>query len=308
MSIDLAVDLSTYLRQQDSTSFAPVIEQIATQSGESITKVRLNGRAAWVITDPKIAKMAMASRPNAFTRSSILASMRQGGDDAAAVLPPGLFQAEGDVWRRHRTLTAPAFFKKHLATMFDSVVLVAKRLTEKAAQSLGPTGEGAWTATQDVPRATLDVTALVGFGRDLNLLLEPQPISEDFANIFPSAGRNLAAAVLGEKVDETEQKKGEASRGRVLVMLLECIQEEKASMELDEPQTGGRYRSEQERMNLNDNLLRRMLMARKESNEKKHLDDTEILSNSFTFMLAGHDTTSHTVSWMLYHIARLPVS
>ena len=66
------------------------------------------------------------------------------------------------------------------------------------------------------------------------------------------------------------------------------------------------YRSEQERMNLKDNLLRRMLIARKESNQKKHLEDAEILSNSFTFMLAGHDTTSHTVSWMLYYIATLP--
>ncbi|KAF8517917.1 cytochrome P450 [Hysterangium stoloniferum] len=56
-----------------------------------------------------------------------------------------------------------------------------------------------------------------------------------------------------------------------------------------------------------DNLLRRLVEANTlETDPAKRLTDEELLSNVFIFLVAGHETTAHTASFILAHLALYP--
>ncbi|KAF8579905.1 cytochrome P450 [Ramaria rubella] len=58
---------------------------------------------------------------------------------------------------------------------------------------------------------------------------------------------------------------------------------------------------------LQDDLLRRLVQSNAlEVDPEKRLTDAELLSNVFIFLVAGHETTAHTMSFILGHLALYP--
>jgi hypothetical protein len=97
--LDLAVDLAEPIKQH---GIAPVVEAVAKQSSEAITKCSVAGTTAYIVTDPKTAKKAMSQRPHIFSRIDVLQAAS--GSSGSTPLPPGLFTAEGDQWKRYRSV------------------------------------------------------------------------------------------------------------------------------------------------------------------------------------------------------------
>lgn len=67
------------------------------------------------VTDVELAKLMFWERPDSFLRPDLI------HDAFNEMEADGLFSMEGDVWKRHRRLTAPAFAKAAVNKMHHCI-------------------------------------------------------------------------------------------------------------------------------------------------------------------------------------------
>jgi cytochrome P450 len=104
----------------------------------------------------------------------------------------GLFAAEGDAWRRQRRLVAGAFTPGHLKRYFPMVQRVTGRLKERLDQAAA---NGAPIELQALlMRYTVDVTASLAFGADVNTLeRDGNTLQQHIDKIFPKLAQRINA-------------------------------------------------------------------------------------------------------------------
>lgn len=74
------------------------------------------GERRIVINDVEIAKKVLNARPDHYTRGAEVAKLA-----SKLGVPSGVFSLEGDNWRRHRRLLAPAFTKSAVNKMHHCI-------------------------------------------------------------------------------------------------------------------------------------------------------------------------------------------
>lgn len=205
----------------------------------------------------------------------------------------GVFSAEGEQWQHHRQLTMQAFRTEHLRSFFPMLQAITERLKNrwlhqaKAGQSID--------MQKDWIRFTVDVTTNFAFGYDINLLEQEHdnfqrhlekllPIFNQRANTpFPywryvklprDRSFDKAMGIINETIQrfisQTQQHLAENSKN---------------------PQPPA-------------NFLETLLLAQNDSGEP--LSDAEIKGNIITLLLAGEDTTAHTLAWMAHLLSQHP--
>lgn len=191
------------------------------------------------------------------------------------VLGEGLLTTDGDLWRRQRRLVQPAFGPKRLAEYAAAFVDECER-----------TARG-WYPGQvrDLSREMMDLTLRVVcrtlFGHDVSGQTDVvwgaiKTLTTGFA----------AARLVPGWVPGGPQARSEQARADLDEVVMGMIADRRASGQS------------------HPDLLQRLLDARDEDGSA--LTDVEIRDQLLTLFIAGHETTSHALTWTLYLLSQHP--
>jgi len=202
------------------------------------------------------------------------------------VLGQGLFTSEGELWRRQRSLVAPALHRKQIAAYVD---IAARRAAAYARDRRD--GE-VRDVKPDMTRLTMEIVAESLFGADLGDAVTAVATALDqalraFETLIYSwrrfAPRSRAAAPVRRRLEDASAS---------LTAVVEQIIARKRGG------AGGRATG--------DDLLSRLLAARDEGGIG--MTDAQVRDEVVTMLLAGHETTAMALSFGLWFLAGDPVS
>lgn len=274
------------LHQVDTARFHLSLEELWRAHGD-VFSFRLGPRRCLGVADPALVRSIMRERPHDFTRMSTMEST------ARELGMHGLFSAEGEDWKRQRTLIMPAFRDSHLLQRFDTL----RALTERLMSSLAPhAARGEPVLILDhLMRYTVDVMAQVSLGEDLNTLERGSAgLQNDLGVIFGILLRRVLAPIpywrYVKLPADRALDKALASATHTVKAIITRAQHKLA----DDPA----------RATHPETLLEAMLVAANSGGEQ--LTEAEVLANVFTLLLGGEDTTANTLAWIAYYVARHP--
>ncbi|HEX4465065.1 MAG TPA: cytochrome P450 [Solirubrobacterales bacterium] len=243
-------------------------------------------RKVVVIGDVETLNALLRDRPDGFRR------WREILDITEELGQVGVFAAEGEDWKRMRRLAVTALNSNHLQRYFEIVSTCTERLHRRllAATQSG----GAFDIGQALSSFTVDVTSALAFGHDLNTLERGDDgLQEHLHRVFHMTNRRLFLSVpywryfklpADRALDRSTEEIEKAVRG----FMAETRKRIAVRPELrEEP----------------ENFLESMIAAQETDGA---FSDEEIMGNVFTLLLAGEDTTSHSMAWTIWSLAQRP--
>lgn len=196
------------------------------------------------------------------------------------ILGQGLLNTDGEVWRRQRRMIQPAFQQARLHAY-------APMMVEEATAMMGTWHDGQTIdfGTQ-MARVTLRVVSRALFshevGADIDIITHAVSVLQDsFTAIsllpawWPSRQRRQARAAL---------------------LALDAVMARLIAERRQHPAQGDGAAD----------LLQRLIDARDEEGDGAGLSDKEIRDQLVTFFMAGHETTSHALTWTFYLLSQHP--
>jgi cytochrome P450 len=246
-------------------------------------RIRLGPRDLLVVADSEAVAGVLRDRPGTFGRTERLAGVvREMGFE-------GVFSANGDTWRRQRPMVMAGFDPGHIKRYFPQLVHITQRFAGRW-QRAAAAGQDI-DLQADLMRYTVDVIAGLAFGADINTLDgDEDVIQRHLDQVFPALSRRLLAplpywrwfrAPADRRLDEHLAALHLAVQG--------FIAQARARLALDPAP---------------HNLIDAMLAAR--DGQASGLTDEDVAGNVLTMLLAGEDTTAHTLAWMVHLLHRHP--
>jgi cytochrome P450 len=251
-------------------------------------RVALGRTPMLVVADHTLIAQVLRERPATFRRPSATARVPEelGGID-------GLFEAEGSDWRNQRRMVMQAFAPHAVKAFFPSVVLGAGRLQRR------------WAAAARAGRAldlgaelrlyTIDIIAGLALGSDVNTIeTGDNAIQRHLDAILPEvARRTLAPFPYWRYVKLPRDYRLERSVAMVRSAAADLVERARERMRAD-PSRAAQPR----------NLLEAMLAAA--AQEGSGVGAREVAGNVLTTLLAGEDTTSNSLAWLIWLLQRHP--
>jgi cytochrome P450 len=269
--------------QLDTASMHLTAERWSREYGDYF-RFRIGPRRLVVLANPEAIATVLRDRPDGFNRTSRLSSIaREMGFE-------GVFSANGASWRRQRPMVMASFDPRHIKTYFPALMKVTERFARRW-QRAAAAGESI-DLQADLMRYTVDVTAGLAFGADINTLeSDEEVIQTHLDKIFPSLFSRLMAPFPYWRwfKNRTLEKHLQALHRAVGEFIAQARARIDANPELRTQPT---------------NLIEAMIAAR--DTESSGLDDTHVAGNVLTMLLAGEDTTANTLAWMIYLLHRHP--
>jgi cytochrome P450 len=252
-----------------------------------VYRFRIMRRHFMVIADPEVIAATLRDRPEGFQRTSRLsATAREMGFG-------GVFSENGESWRRQRPMVMAGFDPAHIKSYFPALVRVTERFAGRWRRAAAAHADIDLQA--DLMRYTVDVTAGLAFGADINTLESDQEvIQQHLDKVLPALFRRLMAPVQYWKwfllpADRALRGHLRALQGAVNGFIVA------ARKRMDEqPELRARPR----------NLIEAMIASR--DTEGSGLTDRDVAGNVLTMLLAGEDTTANTLAWMIWLLSRNP--
>ena len=265
------------------------LEGWAREYGDAFTFTILSRRFL-VLANPETVAGVLRDRPDGFRRSSRLEQIsREFGF-------LGLFSANGETWRRQRPMVLAGLDPSHIKAFFPTLVQVTERLAgrwRKAAASGTPIDLQA-----DLMRYTVDVTAALAFGEDINTIEaeHEQTIQQHLNHVLPALFKRVFSPFQSWKYFPSAQDR--AMPGHLLA-IHEAVNGfiAKTARKLQE-QPGLRERPA--------NLIQAMMAAR--DRDGSGITDGDVSGNVLTMLLAGEDTTANTLAWLIWLLHKNPAA
>lgn len=261
------------------------IEDWATEYG-SVYQLKLVASKMIVITEPKIIQHILRDRPDGFVRMTKVDKILREGN------VHGVFNAEGEEWKVHRSIVTKGLDVKHQKAFFDQMLISVERLYTKWKKDANSGHE--IDIQQDFLRFTVDITTTLAFGYDLNSLEEKGGVVQDhMEKIFPMLFKRINDPIPWYKLIKSKKDRAyENALAEIDIYIDEFIE-------------NGRKRIV-ENPDLRENpstLLEAILIA---AESEEDFDDKEVKGNLLTVLLAGEDTTAHTLAWTIFLLAQHP--
>ncbi|KAJ1985293.1 hypothetical protein H4R34_000114 [Dimargaris verticillata] len=209
----------------------------------------------------------------------------------------GLFTSniDDENWRLAHKLLMPAFsasamrqYVKHMGHLSSRLVGIFKQFTPEQEVDIGT-----W-----MTNITLEVIGQVGFGYDFHLLDSTCPHTHPFVD----AMNYTLTETFGRMIRTQYWKYLPLPSNRAFVQCIELMRGI-----VDDVIKESRASPSNSR-NMKTNLMEFMLNAYEVDSQgsKHYLSDENIRDQVITFLIAGHETTSNTLSWTLYLLNQHP--
>jgi cytochrome P450 len=192
----------------------------------------------------------------------------------------GLLTTDGDQWRRQRRMVQPAFAKKRLAGYAEMMVDETRRI------------DGRWPdgAEIDLSREMMELTLRVVcrtlFGHDVRDQTDDVAVAMEAFHGYlasPDILPNWLPLPNRKRADEALE-----TLDRIIFGMIDARREQRQPRP-DPP-----------------DLLQMLVDATDEEGDGAGLDDREIRDQLLTLFLAGHETTSHGLTWAWYLLSQHP--
>ncbi|KAJ3533382.1 hypothetical protein NM208_g8017 [Fusarium decemcellulare] len=209
---------------------------------------------------------------------------------------------EGDTWVRHRRITTPPFNERNSALVWNE----SKRQATEMLKRWAANPEGVVNPQSDTMVLALHVLTAAGFGKsytfgsglesasDNHSLTYRDALSLILGNLFTAvftATLNLPSWMLPFKFKQVQDAVVNFRQ-----YMAEMVAEEREAMIAGAP----------EEDNLMSILVRASENQMSEGKGARHLTDSEIYGNLFSYNLAGHETTSNTLAYATILLAANP--
>jgi cytochrome P450 len=246
---------------------------------------KLGPKRILVTSDIEIALSALRDRPGRFRRLSTIEPVaREMGTN-------GVFSVEGEAWRPQRDLVMRALAPQQLESFFPTLQLISERLRRRWQQSVD-----AGTDTdvlQDLTRFTVDTTATLVFGKNVNTLESDEDvIQRQLGVIFPMVSYRVNAVLPYWRYFKLPRDyQFDRSLKAVRAFIEEMIGHTRERMRAAPAETPR-------------NLLEAMLTLKDQPNSG--FSDDDVYANILTLLLAGEDTTAYSLAWAMHILAGNP--
>ncbi|MFT6502618.1 MAG: cytochrome P450 [Crocinitomicaceae bacterium] len=269
----------------DLNSLHKQIEQWSDEYGD-VFHLNLGVSNFLCITRPSLIQKVYAARPNEFVRMKKMDSVIQ----QAGV--HGVFNAEREDWKLHRSIITKGLDVKHQRDFYPGMLPVIERLHkkwEKNAESGLP-----FDIQRDLLRFTVDITTSLAFGFPMNTLeQEGSAIQDQMEKVFPMIFKRINMAIPWYKIIRFKSdKEFDSAVLQMNDLIEEFIVQARKRIE-DNPEL---------RVNPS-NVIESILVA---AEDEETFTDKDVRGNLATILLAGEDTTAHTLSWMIYLLTTRP--
>jgi cytochrome P450 len=272
--------------QMDRQRLHQQAEVWARRYGEAY-QMRIGRRRFLVLSNPEVIAGVLRDRPDGFKRTDRLSqTAREFGFH-------GLFSANGEHWRRQRPMVLAGLDPTHIKTFFPTLVKVTQRFAgrwHRAAQRGEPIDLQA-----DLMRYTVDVTAGLAFGVDINTIeSDDEVIQQHLDKVLPALYRRVMAPV---RYWDWFKLPADRRLDRHLAALADAVQGFIAAAR-------ARLEAEPALRRYPRNLIEAMLAARERDDSA--VTDEDVAGNVLTMLLAGEDTTANTLAWMIWQLHHHP--
>src|ERR1051325_6701088 len=248
-------------------------------------RVRLGGRELLLIKNPESIAAVLRDRPEGFGRTQRMNRI------AKEIGFDGLFSVNGEQWRRQRPMVMAGLDPAHIKSYFPALVKVTQRLAGRwrRAAAAGETIE----LQADLMRYTVDVTAGLAFGVDINTLESDQEVIQTHLDkVFPALHRRLLSPFAYWRWFQLGAERELVGHLRELHRAVQgFIAMARKRMDAD-PSLRAQPR----------NLIEAMIAA----GEGSGLGEADVAGSVLTMLLAGEDTTANTLAWVIWLLSRHP--
>ncbi|KAI8982296.1 cytochrome P450 [Mycotypha africana] len=198
-------------------------------------------------------------------------------------------------WKAQRKIVNPAFHRSAPVKLFGELTVELFRVMDKMNEDTIDVGD-------IMQRLTLDVIGKAGFGFDFHAISQKDNkwvktynsvisgIQDPLYAIFPILDRKFLWLL-------PKRRKVHEDLNRFLKMLEEVIEVKKMAIKNGDTQNKDLEENEKDLLTL---------MIESINRGEGVMTDTELKSNLSLFFLAGHDTTSNTLSFVIYYLAKNP--
>lgn len=243
-----------------------------------------------VVADHQLVTAVLRDRPDGFRRPALTEQIAKEMKGR-----PGVFLEEGAVWREQRRMVMAALAPHAVKAYFPALVTVAQRLRRRwqaAAESGSPID-----LADDLKRYSVDIVAGLAFGTEVNTIDGGEDVLQRHMDaILPAVSkRSLSLFPYWRYVKLPADRQLDRSIAALNTAIDGLIAEARARLALDPA-----------RRQRPANLLEAMICAAEEGG--RGVDEDAVAGNVTTMLLAGEDTTSHTLAWMLYLLQQNPAA
>jgi cytochrome P450 len=274
------------LLQLKATQLHTILEHWAETYGPLYT-FWLARKPVVAIAAPALIQEVLRHRPETYRRLGSIARVLEeiGGN--------GVFAAEGAPWRRQRRVVQQALALPQLRQFFPTLRAVTARL--KACWDRAIAAGQAIDVHHDLMRYAVDVTTALAFGADMNTLeQEEERLQQHLAQILPTINRRVNAPLpYWHFVTLPIDRAFAHALAAIRTAMATCIAQSRARLVQDPARAAHPA-----------NLLEALLVAQAE--DASVVTEAEILGNVLTLLIAGEDTTAHTMAWMLHFMTENP--
>lgn len=204
-----------------------------------------------------------------------------------------LFAANGDEWRRQRKIVAPSFNEKNNKLIWNESIRLSFEIFDVWGKDSATAFVNDSVSELTLPLA-LAIISSAGFGQPSSWYTSTEPEiprghTLSFKTALQKASSNLIPlAYLPRWVIRMSKKlrEGDEAANELKAYLREMIEDQKNGVGMEE------------RNDLFSAMVAANMSSEKDS-PNEQLSESELLGNMFIFIVAGHETTAHTISFIL---------
>jgi len=248
------------------------LERMTAQFGD-VFYIKAAGRQIYFFNSPEAVQDVLVTRHVSFRKG--LGLRRTQG-----VLGQGLLTSEGEHHLRQRRMIQPIFHRQRIAGYADTMVLLAKRVSDHRQDGETPDTHAQMT------RLTLLIVAKTLFNADIEN--DAGEISQMVTTLVSSFFNTLGPlAELRLRLPLPSSKRILAARARLGTTMQAMIAERR---------NGGDH----------GDLLSMLVAAQDSEDQNRRMSDKQVQDEAMTLFLAGHETTANALTWAFTLLAQHP--
>lgn len=260
------------LPSSSAAMLLPTLSRLARARPESVIPL---GRDAYLAHHPEHVKHVLQTNHRNYTRRPLL-------EKAFPLLGEGLVTSEGTLWQRQRRLMQPAFHRRHMERLTDTMSALILEMLDRWAPIADQ--HQPLDIFTEMKHITMQIVVGTMFG--FRLGKQTQPIGE----AFQVASGHLKKRLQNKSAAESTQAQQEFKQAlhRLDEIVYEIINQRRSLA------TAG------------DDLLAMLLAAHDDTDLNSGMTDKQLRDEIMTLFVSGHETTTDALTWLWYLLATHP--